>query len=98
MKPSLVGKITTAIGIKETGTAGLDKTPVIGAVERKGNVIARVLDTSMRATAQVFVREVVSDKGSLLATDEWTGYDDLAEYPHGVSTTARTIRCRRGAH
>jgi hypothetical protein len=29
-----------------------------------------------------FVRETVSDKVSLLATDEHPGYSDLGEYPH----------------
>jgi hypothetical protein len=40
---------------------------VIGAVQRKGNVIARVLDRVTKAAAEGFVREMVSDKVSLLA-------------------------------
>jgi hypothetical protein len=60
-----------------------DKTPVIGAVRRKGNVVTRVLE---RLTAQYvldFVNEAVSNKVSLLATDAWRGYKDLDyKYPH----------------
>jgi transposase-like protein/IS1 family transposase len=60
-----------------------DKTPIIGAVERKGNVVARVLK---RVTSQAmldFVNEAVSNKVSLLATDSWPGYSDyLRQYPH----------------
>ena len=63
---------------------GRGKTPVIGAVQRKGNVVARVLDHVTAKAAHDFVREVVSDKVSLLATDNWTGYDKLdKEYPRG---------------
>ena len=58
------------------------KTPIIGAVSRKGNVIARVLRSVNRIDAQAFVREMVSDKVSLLATDESIVYKGLTEYPH----------------
>jgi transposase-like protein len=63
------------------GGAGSGKVPVIGAVSRKGNVIARVLDHVNKQNAEWFVREMVSDKVSLLATDENQVYDDLREYP-----------------
>jgi ISXO2-like transposase domain len=67
-----------------------DKTPVIGAVERKGNVVARVLDRVTRKAAESFVREMVSEKVSLLATDESLAYDNLTDYPHGtVNHSAR---------
>jgi hypothetical protein len=60
-----------------------DKTPIIGAVQRKGNVIARVLERVTTQAAIDFVNEVVSDKVSLLATDRWPGYQDLpARFPH----------------
>ncbi len=58
------------------------KTPVIGAVSRKGNVVARVLDRVTSEAAQTFVREMVSDKVSLLATDESRVYEGLTEYNH----------------
>lgn len=67
-----------------TGPAATGKTPVIGAVKRKGNVIARVLESVNANSAVAFVNEVVSDKVSLLATDAWKGYEQLSEkYPHG---------------
>jgi IS1 family transposase len=71
---------------KSGGRGGLatGKTPVIGAVQRKGNVIARVLRSVTAKSAETFVREVVSDKVSLLATDDWSGYERLKkEYPVG---------------
>jgi len=64
-----------------TGGEATGKTPVIGAVSRKGNVVARVLDHVNSINAQSFIREMVSNKVSLLATDASTIYDGLIEYP-----------------
>ena len=63
------------------GGAGTGKIPVIGAVQRKGNVVARVLDHVNKPNVERFVREAVSDKVSLLATDEHQVYSGLKEYP-----------------
>ncbi len=68
-----------------TGGMGSGKTPVVGAVKRKGNVIARVIKNVRASTLEAFVHEAVSHKVSLLCTDQWVGYKHLAEeYPHGV--------------
>src|SRR5271163_198425 len=66
----------------QTGGAATGKTPIIGAVQRKGNVITRVLESVTGKAAIEFVNEVCSDKVSLLATDAWDGYKKLNEkYP-----------------
>ncbi len=45
----------------------------------------RVIDRTDTATFDAFVRATVSDKVSLLTTDEHSGYRHLsADYPHGV--------------
>src|SRR5271170_8064515 len=59
--------------------AGTGKTPIIGAVERQGNVVARVLDHVNKINVEKFVREAVSDKVSLLATDEHQVYWGLKD-------------------
>jgi IS1 family transposase len=62
-----------------------DKTPVIGAVQRKGNVVARVLRSVDRISVLNFIDEAVSNKVSLLATDSWPGYASLREdYRHAA--------------
>jgi transposase-like protein len=67
------------------GGLGSGKTPVVGAVERKGNVVARVIDTVSADVLTRFVMESVSEKVSLLVTDEWTGYRHVGKvYPHRV--------------
>jgi IS1 family transposase/transposase-like protein len=61
------------------------KTAVIGAVKRKGNVIARVVLGTDSATIENFVREAVSTKVSLLCTDDYNSYLGLnKDFNHGA--------------
>src|SRR5271168_3933314 len=74
---------------KKSGTSGRGydrlKTPVVGAVKRKGNVVARVVYGVDQTTLETFVQEVVSDKVSLLCTDAYGAYNRMHyRYPHGV--------------
>jgi transposase-like protein len=55
------------------------KSIVIGAVRRKGNVVARVIHDVKAATLTSFVKEAVSHKVSLLCTDDYAGYAKLTE-------------------
>lgn len=54
-----------------------DKTMVIGAISRKGSVVARMIEETGFDTLKSFVRESVSDKVTLVATDENPGYRNL---------------------
>ncbi len=67
------------------GRGGKGKAIVVGAVQRKGNVIARVINNVDAVTLGAFVREVVSHKVSLLSADDWKAYRPLrSDYPLGV--------------
>lgn len=67
------------------GGLGSGKTPIVGALSRKGNVVARVISTVIADVLTKFVMDSVSDKVSLLVTDERTGYGDVKKlYPHQV--------------
>ncbi len=68
-------------GRGEPGRGGLGsgKVPVVGAVTRKGNVVARVLRSVTRDELSKFVTETVSEKVSLLVTDQWIGYHGLRQ-------------------
>jgi transposase-like protein len=73
-----------------TGGIGSGKTPIVGAVSRKGNVVARVVANVNSATLTAFVREAVSHKVSLLCTDQYPGYNPLdMDYPHATIDHAR---------
>jgi transposase-like protein len=65
---------------KKSGTRGrgdTGKSAIVGAVKRKGNVVARVVENTNRLTLEKFVRETVSTKVSLLCTDAFPGYKRL---------------------
>ncbi len=68
--------------IKGRGSVG--KTAVFGALERKGRVLAKVIQSTDRKTLHAEVKEKV-ETGSSLFTDEWRSYRGLdAEYIHEV--------------
>ncbi len=60
------------------------KIAVIGAIARKGMVVAKVIDRASHFNLERFVHETVKDDVSLLATDEAGGYKFLKRqgYPH----------------
>jgi len=59
------------------------KVPVLGAISRKGSVVAQIAEGLDTKTLTAFVHKVVSDKVSLLATDEHPSYVHLREtFPH----------------
>ena len=77
----------------KTGTS--DKTAVIGAIARKGNVVCKMIENADMPTMSRFVAEAVSQKVSLVATDEHSGYQYLDRwqgYPH------QTIRHGQGEY
>ena len=66
---------------------GTSKTPVIGAVERGGQVAARVADDLSGKGILRFLRNTVDPDGTLLITDEWGAYRPAARlgcYQHAV--------------
>ena len=73
-----------------------DKTPVIGAISRKGNVICKMIEHADMPTMHRFVNEVVNKDGvSLVATDEHSGYQYLERWqglPH------QTVNHRQGEY
>ena len=67
---------------KGTGSAG--KEIVVGAVERKGNVVARVIASTDTDTLDAFVRQAVAENVELIATDEHAGYRKLGDLKHRI--------------
>jgi len=66
---------------KIRGTVG--KVAVIGAIARKGMVVAKVIQNTDTQTLDSFVRSTVADDVSLVATDEHSGYRLLdKDYNH----------------
>jgi transposase-like protein len=67
-------------GKKTAGTQGRStktKTPVLGMIERGGNVVAMVVEDTKKATLQPIINENVKN-GTSVYTDEWKAYNSLA--------------------
>jgi hypothetical protein len=74
---------------KKSGKAGGAADPlkfsVVGAVKRKGNVIARVVDKVNTETLERFVSETLANRVSLVCTEENAGYRRVSyRHKHGV--------------
>lgn len=95
--PKLMGEVEvdeTYLGEKDKNrhwnkrshvTGGSSKMAVIEAISRKGNVVCQLIENANRLTMSQFVRQAVSDKVSLVATDGARGYDRLGRtFPHAV--------------
>ena len=86
-------------GRGDGGQGGGGKSVVIGAVKRKGNVIARVINRMNTDTARKFIREVVSTRVSLLSTDEHRAYwGAAAKFPHHNVNHSREIWVTQSIH
>jgi transposase-like protein/IS1 family transposase len=60
----------------------VQKAIVAGAVERGGNVVARVVAATTREALSAFIAEAVSNRVSLICTDQWGAYTHLDPRRH----------------
>jgi transposase-like protein len=74
-------KLTGTIEMDETYVGGKmknrGKVGVIGAIARKGNVVAKVIDKLDVPTVNAFIRETVADAVTLVATDDHDVYHGI---------------------
>jgi len=84
-KPRKSNKHNTPPHGKSKRSRGTNKTPVIGVVERKGNVSAKVSDNLKAGSITRFLKDEVDPQNSLLIADEFTGYVAACKIiPHSV--------------
>lgn len=66
------------------GRSWADKTPVLGILERNGNLITQVVPNTQQNTLEPIIRTKI-EKGSEVYTDEWFAYDNLyRNYNHQI--------------
>lgn len=73
-----------------------DKAPVVGAVERQGELIARAIPVASQFLLQTFIRETVSPKAELLATDAHRAYTSLTGYQNHQTVNHHQGEYRKG--
>jgi transposase-like protein len=74
------------------GPYASNKTMVIGAISRKGNVVAQMVEDAGFDTLENFVKETVSNKVTLMATDEHAGYRHLGAHGYAHKTVSHNER------
>jgi len=68
-----------------TGRSVLDKTPVFGMVDLKGNISAHVVADTSKPSIVPLIQANVDKENSVIVTDEWWAYSRLKdEYNHVV--------------
>lgn len=65
------------------GRSCVDKTPILGLLERGGKLTAVVTKDTSKESLQPLIREYVKPN-TLFITDNWKGYRNLDEYNHHV--------------
>lgn len=66
------------------GRSWADKTPVLGILERGGNLICQVVPNTQQNTLEPIIKTKIK-KSSNVYTDEWFAYQDLRKwYNHGI--------------
>lgn len=64
------------------GRSFKDKTPVLGMVQRKGDIVARVMNSTSQSEITPLITEYVR-RSAILYTDEWKGYNEVHKmYSH----------------
>ncbi len=86
---SMVEVDETYIGARRKGITGRgakDKTIIVGAVERKGSVKAKIVPNTKAESLVPFVRETV-EQLSIVHTDEWRPYRHLLNHRYYHETS-----------
>lgn len=67
---------------KSQGRSFIDKTPVLGMLQRKGKVICKVIKNTSRSELTPNILKFI-DLSAIIYTDEWQGYNEVSEmYEH----------------
>lgn len=92
------GKNGSRIHQKGKRGRGTDNIPVVGIVERNGNVIAEVMETLTYENLRNMVKRHVDTKNSLLITDSLSSYDKMKEIIRHIKIDHNKMYSYRGVN
>lgn len=72
-------------GARGRGTAATEKPPILGMIQRSGDVVIRLLDNVQQTTIKPIITAFVK-AGSQVYTDEYAIYNALGEWGYQHST------------
>ena len=76
-------------GLRGRGTAATDKPPILGMIERGGQVVLRVLEDVQQKTIKPIIEKFIKP-GSLVNTDEYDIYGRLVEWGYEHKTVCHS--------
>jgi len=76
-------------GKRGRGTAATDKPPILGMIERGGQVVLRVLENVQQKTIKPIIEKFIKS-GSLVNTDEYDIYGRLVEWGYEHKTVCHS--------
>jgi transposase-like protein len=77
-------------GQRGRGTAANDKPPILGMIQRGGEIVLKMLDNVQQKTIQPLIEQHVK-KGSLIYTDEYNIYCRLEDWGYSHQTVNHSI-------
>lgn len=76
-------------GARGRGTAQNDKVPVVGIIERNGDLVMQMFPNVQQVTIKPFITENI-EKGTLIYTDEYNIYSRLIEWEYEHKTVCHS--------
>jgi hypothetical protein len=80
-------------GAPGRGTLEKEKPPILGLIQRGGEVVLQMLANVQQATIQPIIEKTIA-KGTLIHTDEYDIYARLENWGVSDISTPRSLRCR----
>ena len=77
---------------------GTDNIPVVGIVERNGNVVAEVMQTLSYENLKKMVKKYVDEDNSVLVTDSYKGYNSMKKIIEHIKVDHNKLYSYRGVN
>ena len=77
---------------------GTKKTPVVGIVQRDGNVVAEVMKNTTYVNLKEMIEKYVKDDNSVLITDEYSGYSKMDKIIEHITIDHKKLYSYKGVN
>ena len=92
------GKNRSKIVLESKRGRGTDNIPVVGIVERNGNVVAEVMKNLTYAKLKEMVQKYVVEKDSVLITDSYSRYNSMKKIIEHIKTDHNKFYSYKGVN
>lgn len=86
------------IAVKPKRGRGTDNIPVVGIVQRNGDVVAEVMKHTTYANLKEMVKKYVDEDNAILISDEYKGYDRMNQIIDHISIDHQKFYSYKGVN